>query len=702
VIALNVMKQLIYMVLLTLALPLPGECWIADNGNGTFSNPLFYDEFSDPDLIRVGDDFYLTGTTMHAMPGLPVLHSKDLVNWELLGYACNRLEFGPEYRLENGQSIYGQGIWAPSFRYHNGTFYIFSDVNHRNTQLFTATNPAGPWKHTELKRSFHDLSVLFDDNGKVYVVWGYRDIHFAQLNDQLDDVVPGSERVLFSKDSAMGEGSHFYKVNGEYYILSARFDGRMRMPCARADKPDGPYEVNAEISADEAFGIPEGNRLVNNSASDFKLRPADTKRFDRNSLHQGGIVDTPKGEWWGFSMMDYNSVGRLTCLSPITWQDGWPYFGLPGNLKRTPRTWIKPNTGHVSPPSAPYQRNAEFSAPQLAKVWQWNHVPVDDKWSLTERAGYLRLHSLPAPDFWNARNTLTQRSIGPESIPTVELDTSGLASGDVAGLALLNYPYAWIGVARTSDGFLLQQLDQTTGKTFRTAFEGGRVWLRAHCDFLTEKATFSYSLDGKNFQPLGDEFIMIFQVRTFQGIRYSLFNYNTSGASGGYADFTRFTVDEPHPSGFTRPIPAGKTIVLENMLDGSVLVAKGDALAAVPKSDELGSMGATQFKVVALPFGRVSLQSIVDNRLVTVTGLGEASRVSLEIARTDDDSQAFQWTELPRGDLLLLSVTGHRHLRINPEDGTVAADAPGAQPDRKNGASWNWREIEPTTGAQNH
>jgi beta-xylosidase len=177
---------------------------MADNGNGTFTNPLFYDEFSDPDLIRVGDDFYLTGTPMHAVPGLPVLHSKDLVNCELLGYACDRLDLGPEFRLENGNN-YGQGIWAPSFRFHNGKFYIFSNVNHRITQLFTATNPAGPWKHTELKRSFHDLSVLFDDDGKVYVVWGYGDLQLAQLNEQLDDIVPGSEHVLPLKSAGMGD-----------------------------------------------------------------------------------------------------------------------------------------------------------------------------------------------------------------------------------------------------------------------------------------------------------------------------------------------------------------------------------------------------------------------------------------------------------------------------------------------------------------
>ena len=122
--------------------------WIADNGNGTFTNPLFYDEFSDPDLIRVGDDYYLTGTTMHTMPGLPVLHSKDLVNWTFLTYAVNKLDFGPAYRLEEEKDIYGQGIWAPCLRYHNGMFYIFSNVNRQTTQLFSAADPRGPWKQS--------------------------------------------------------------------------------------------------------------------------------------------------------------------------------------------------------------------------------------------------------------------------------------------------------------------------------------------------------------------------------------------------------------------------------------------------------------------------------------------------------------------------------------------------------------------------
>jgi xylan 1,4-beta-xylosidase len=180
------------------------QTWTADNGNGTFTNPLFFDEFSDPDLIRVGADFYMTGTTMHSMPGLPVLHSRDLVNWEFLGYAMDRLDLGPSFRLEEGKNEYGRGIWAPCLRYHNGTFYIFSNVNGQKTQLFTARDPRGPWTRTPMKVSLHDLSVLFDDDGKAYAAWGYRGIRLAQLTPDLTAIVPGTEREIIPHKSGHG------------------------------------------------------------------------------------------------------------------------------------------------------------------------------------------------------------------------------------------------------------------------------------------------------------------------------------------------------------------------------------------------------------------------------------------------------------------------------------------------------------------
>jgi len=451
--------------------------WAADNGNGTYSNPLFYDEFSDPDMIRVGPDYYLTGTTMHAMPGLPILHSRDLVNWRIIGYAFDRLDLGPAFRLEDGKEIYGQGIWAPSFRYFKGTYYIFANVNRFGLQVFRSSDPRGPWQHNRIDPGLHDLSVLFDDDGKIYAVYGARTIHIVELNPELTGVVAGTDRVLIGPELGMGEGSHIYKLKGKYYIVSAIPGAHVPMKCARADRLTGPWEVKT-ISEGESLGIGQSYRLRRQTPP-FEITPPNPSERASLTLHQGGIIDTVKGEWWGFSMQDHNAVGRLTSLSPVTWVDGWPYFGLPGNLTRTPKTWVKPDTGHVEPVTAPYDRSDDFSGPKLGAVWQWNHLPDDTKWSLTERPGYLRLHSLPAKDFWWARNSLTQRAIGPESSATTELDASGLKPGDVAGLALLNLPYSWLGVSRDADGFALEFFDQTTGESKREPLRNPRVKLRA-------------------------------------------------------------------------------------------------------------------------------------------------------------------------------------------------------------------------------
>jgi ABC-type transporter Mla MlaB component len=312
---------------------------------------------------------------------------------------------------------------------------------------------------------------------------------------------------------------------------------------------------------------------------------------------------------------------------------------------------------------------------------------VDGKWSLTERPGWLRLHSLSAPDFWQARNALTQRAIGPVSVPTVRLDVSGLGVGDTAGLALLNSPYAWIGVRYAGNDLELTFFDQSKGKSKARVLTTGQIWLRAHCNFLTEKARFSYSLDGRRFVPFGDEFTTIFQLTTFQGVRYALFAY---GSGGGHADFTAFTVDEPRPRALTRPIPVGKRIRLENMDGHRVLVARGDGLACVPTSDPLARSGSALFGVVDRGRGRIALQ-VADGRFVTVTGLGADGRVSIA-AQREGDQQVFQWSEMPLGDLLFLSIESHRHLRALP-DGVVQADEPGAQFDRRNGASFDWQEV---------
>jgi xylan 1,4-beta-xylosidase len=657
------------------------KSWASDNGNGTYSNPLFYDEFSDPDMIRVGGDYYLTGTTMHAMPGLPILHSRDLVNWRWIAYAFDRLDLGPDFRLEGGKEIYGQGIWAPSFRYHNGTYYIFANVNRFGLQVFRATDPRGPWKHNRIDKGLHDLSVLFDDDGKIYAVYGARTIRIVELNTDLTALVPDSDRVLITPDLGMGEGSHFYKLNGRYYIVSAIPGAHVPMKCARADRLVGPWEVKT-ISEGESLGIGQSYRLRGRpTAPPFEITPPNPTEHASLTLHQGGIIDTVTGEWWGFSMQDHNGVGRNTSLSPVTWHNGWPYFGLPGNLTRTPSTWIKPNTGHIEPVSSPYDRSDDFSKAKLQPVWQWNHLPDDSKWSLTERPGFLRLHSLPAPDFWWARNSLTQRAIGPESTATTELDTGGMNSGDVAGLALLNLPYAWIGIKRDAAGLTLEQFDQATGKSVREPIQQSRVKLRVHCDFDTDTARFSFGANAAGFKTIGGEVKLPFQLKTFQGVRYALFHYNSGGGPGGLADFDDFAVDEPRPRGLSRPIPIGQRIVFEDIRTGNALSLVNGGLQSIAGSP-------TAFVVVDRGQGRIALQVASSQYLsVEETGVGVTRG-------TPTDAETFQWVDLQRGDTLLLSLKTHRYLVAPKGPGAVTADHPGPAPDRKDGSCFKWKVVK--------
>jgi beta-xylosidase len=672
-----------------------------DNGNGTYTNPLFYDEFSDPDIIRVGDDFYLAGTTMHAMPSLVVLHSKDLVNWKFLSYAADRLDFGPEFRLENGRTIYGQGIWAPCIRYHNGMFYIFSNVNGRGLQLFTSRDPAGPWQHRSLDRGIHDLSVLFDDDGRIYAIFSYGEVRMIELKPDLSGVVEGSERVIIPRGNAMGEGHHFYKIHGKYYIISADYSPVGRMQCARADRPEGPYETTV-ISARETLGTQRGwwcnnvgqNSPINVTGEKFDIIKPGENEFGAVPLHQGGIVDLPNGDWWGFSMMDFKSVGRTTFLSPVTWQDGWPYFGLSGNLGRSPRTWLKPATGSDEKPTATYERNDDFSGATFKPVWQWNHVPLDAKWSLTEKPGVLRLHTLPAEHFLLARNTLTQRVIGPESSATAVLDGSGLQPGDLAGLGLLNIPCAWIGIARTESGFVLRCYDQSTNETIDQPLASARVSLRASGDYDADLARFSYSVDGVHFTSIGREIRLPYQLKTFQGVRYALFAFNTAAREGGYAEFDAFLVTEPLADR-SKNLPLGKVITLTNLANGSLAWANPNGMLHSTRPDRKEAKSpAARFRVLDRGRGRVALEATDGSGFVTVVGLGLSGDVRL--CKRESEGSLFQWQDMLRGQCMLLSLRTHRNVGLDPSTGEpYSAESPGARPDRKDGAVFSWAEVRP-------
>jgi len=655
--------------------------WVADNGNGTFSNPLFYEEFEDPDVIRVGEDYYLAGTTMHMNPGLIVMHSKDLVNWELASYCIDRLDLGPAFRLEGG-NVYGRGIWAPCIRYHEGTFYVFSNVNGVGCQVFRSKSIHGPWERNQLP-GMHDLSVLFDDDGKIYAIYGGRSPYpIVELNQDLTAVVPGARRQL---DARMGEGHHLYKIKGKYYDISAIPGASTDQMVARADSIDGPWTVERMVQG-ESLGVP----------TRAPLRGPGPSPNDRGlTLHQGGIVDTPSGEWWSVIMQDHGSIGRMVALVPITWDNEFPIIGLPGNLRKAPNTWIKPNTGVTQSPQPAFVHDDNFDGGKLNPLWQWNHVPDDAKWSITEKPGVLRLHSPPANDFYSARNSICQRPPGPESIITVELDALGLAAGDTAGLALLSNPYSWIGLVKTTESMTLQMHDQTDRKaTTCPDTPQKRIWLRVACNFDSDEAIYSWSADGREFKPLGDPFIMTFQLRTFQGVRPSLFNFNTSGQPGGYADFDNFTVDEPRASGIERTIPVGKTITLTSGADGSFLAADTQNNALVNVAADPNNAGGqnVKFQIVALGKGRVALKA-ANGRFVSASG----ENISLKdlAGTTPGGAESFQWVNLMRGDTMLMSLTNHCYLATQPNNpGPVTVSATGPRPDRKDGACFKWKAVE--------
>jgi len=667
--------------------------WTADNGNGTYSNPLFYEEFEDPDIIRVGEDYYLAGTTMHMNPCVMVMHSKDLVNWELVGYCTDRLDLGPAYRLEDGRGIYGRGIWAPCIRYHDGMFYVFSNVNGAGLQVFRSKSIKGPWERNQLPGR-HDLSVLFDDDGKIYIISGARSPYpIEEIVPDLKSFVPGVRHQL---DGRMGEGHHLYKINGKYYDISAIPGGTVDQMVARADSIDGPWTVERMVQG-ESLGVPT-------------VAPARVTDRDRSlTLHQGGMCDTPSGEWWSIIMSDHGSAGRMVALVPITWDNGFPLIGLPGNLRKAPNTWIKPNTGYTQDPKPSFIHDDHFDSGKLNPHWQWNHVPNDTKWSITEKPGVLRLHSLPASDFYAARNSICQRPPSLESIMTVELDTSGMVAGDTAGLALLSSPYAWIGVVKSAEGVTLQMYDNAgsggrrrgaaatpaTPPTMGPANPPKRLWLRVHCNFDNDQAIFSWSADGKEFTPLGNPFTMTFQLTTFQGVRPALFNYNTSGQSGGYVDFDNYTVDEPRARGIEREIPMGKTITLTSGADGSFLAADTQNNKLVNVAADAGGAAPqnAKFQVIDVGLGRVAIKA-TNGRVLSAAG---AEGVVLKdfAGAKPGDAESFQWVNLMRGDTMLMSLTNHQYLATKPNShGPVTVTSTGPTAARRSGAEFKWKAVE--------
>ena len=510
--------------------------------------------------------------------------------------------------------------------------------------------------------------------------------------------VEGSSKVVIPEGNAMGEGHHVYKINGMYYILSADYSPMGRMQCARSKSIWGPYET-CVISERESYGYAAGWSVGNMGIG--RPLPEDGYQFNNNrpngvnlgcaTIHQGGIVQAPDGKWWGVSMLDFNAVGRTVCLSPVTWVDGWPYFGLEKNLGRSPRTWFKPNDA-VKTPQAPYDRCDDFSGKTFKPVWQWNHNPNDKMWSLNkERKGWLRLHSMPAKQLLWAKNSLTQRAIGPVSYTSVKLDVSRLKMGDEAGLGAMNTPYASLGVMKTEKGLSLRCYDQNTNKeVLKPIAKNKVVWLRLWGDYDKSLLQYSYSLDGKTWENIGEQMLSSYQLKTFQGVRVALYAFNKAGVNGGVADFDDFKVEEPMADR-TANLPIGKTIRLFNLADGNLMNATAHGLMHSSSNIKEMSNGV-KFIIEDRGQGKIALKT-ADGRYVYIAGAGLSGDVRL----TSDASHAeeFVWQDMLYNRCMLLSLKTQRYIGKHPTDGSpYSAVFKGADAGMKNGCVFSWEVVE--------
>lgn len=499
------------------------QVWTPDNGDGTFTNPLMWGDWPDPDIIRVDDDFYFISTSMHYVPGSPIATSKDLVNWKMVGYAVDRYDEDERYDMQNGQ-LYLNGSWANTIRYNNGKFYVgFCTPYGLGTEtghfsICEADKPEGPWKRTIFPEYLYDPGLFFDDNGKVYVVHGQGKLLITELNSDVRSVKGKPVEIWnkrFENSQTFGkrfgmEGAHMYKINGKYYITCPAGGTEGWQVCLRSDSIYGPYE--------------------------HKIIVDDNSSYPPNGLHQGGMVQLKNGDWWFIIMQDRGPIGRVPCLMPVKWVDGWPMLGTDG---RDVITYPKPNVGKTYPVMVPATSD-EFKGKKLGLQWQWNHNPDDTKWTLTERPGYMRLKASQAKSLKEARNTLTQRVQGPSSEGSVLVDITGLKDGNVAGFGVFQFPYAYVAVQQEGDDRKIVMCND--GEIVETvdALKGNKIWIRARVMDKDFTARFYYSLDGKTYSPIGNELKMGLGL-DWTANRFALFNYSTkANGVGGYADFDWF------------------------------------------------------------------------------------------------------------------------------------------------------------------
>jgi beta-xylosidase len=508
-------KKRILIVFFIVLFPL--NCLLAqkthsDNNDGTYTNPVIFADFPDPDVILVGDTYYMVSTTMFIFPGVTILKSNDLVNWEYCSNALPRFDFNPCYNLD-GCSRYGHGQWATSLKYNNGKFYLLFITLNEGGFTCSATKAEGPWEIRKLPKGFYDPGLFFDDDGKVFVAHGYGKIFITEVDKSLSPI--SKDSLVYTGDIRDGlEGSHVYKIN-DYYYLYCTYGGVDGIQVAlRSKNIYGPYEQKVVLR--------------------------DTTRGVNFGVHQGALIRTPTNEWWTLLFVDSGPFGRCPSLQPVKWVDNWPVVGVHGKGVVRHK---KPDVGKKYPVKD-LPVSDEFKVKTLGMQWGWNHNPDSSKWSLSRRPGFLCLEtSRIVSKLPEAPNTLTQRIFASydqtrPTIGTTRMEAGNMKDGDIAGLAVFQDPYAFIAVRQHKGSRFLVMVNN--GKVIDSlTMNNSSVYLRTIASNSSKKATFEFSFDNKKFTPLGNELSMSFNLSVFTGNKFCLFNYATI-ETGGHVDFDWF------------------------------------------------------------------------------------------------------------------------------------------------------------------
>jgi beta-xylosidase len=507
--------------------------WVPDNGDGTYKNPVIFADYSDPDVVRVGDDFYLVSSSFNCVPGLPILHSKDLVNWTIIGHVFDKFPYG---NFDAPQ--HGNGVWAPSIRYHKGEFYVYYGDPDYGIFMAKTRNPAGKWEplvQVQESKGWIDPCPFWDDDGNAYLVHAWARSRaginsILTINRMSADGTKLLDEGKLVVDGRNGrcptlEGPKMYKRNGYYYLLA----------------PAGgvPQGYQLAFRARSVFGPYEGKIVMEQGKTGI------------NGPHQGGWVELKSGENWFVHFQDRGAYGRVVHLQPVKWVDDWPVMGIDkdGNGKGEPvLTYKKPDVGRSYPVMVP-QTSDEFDSRGLGLQWQWEGNYREGWMSLTQWPGWLRLFATQIPEkgtnLWSAPNLLLQKLPAPEFAVTTKLEFGKLAAGQKAGLVIMGASYSYLAVERTFAG------DRLVNVTCRDAAKDGKeieeVSVGCASDSLLLRVKvragaicqFSYSTDGKEFVTVGESFTA--SGGRWMGAKVGLFSLAKDGAGQrGYADFDWF------------------------------------------------------------------------------------------------------------------------------------------------------------------